>query len=161
MDSEAYRHHKIEPKILELLEVKWAMVQHPAATAQVLHELSDSDSIHILVRIAEHPKAHPDTLAKLASHSHPDVRAAVTENANTPMEVLTALVNDECLDVRYRLAENHQIPSAYLSALSNDQNPYVAYRAERTLARIEGASMVLNTLFNTSPPLAKQSRQSA
>ncbi|HEY9785602.1 MAG TPA: hypothetical protein V6D17_09395 [Candidatus Obscuribacterales bacterium] len=121
---------------------RWAMAVNPNTPAMVLAELIDDSPPHILERIAENPRTNAEALARLAVCEWPSVRAAVADNANTPKDIVFLLMRDESVDVRYSIAENHNMPAEVLFALSEDDNPYVAMRASRTLARIQGQNLL-------------------
>ncbi|HEY9790970.1 MAG TPA: hypothetical protein V6D22_11260 [Candidatus Obscuribacterales bacterium] len=105
-------------------------------------DLLAETSVTCLTRIAENSSIPPSMLEQLALHSHPAVREAVADNMNTPIDTLWVLSGDECAEVRYAIAENHNVPLAILSALSCDDNPYISTRAQSTINRLTGATLI-------------------
>ncbi|HEY9732429.1 MAG TPA: hypothetical protein V6C89_10985 [Drouetiella sp.] len=65
---------------------------------------------------------------------------AVAEEATASDEILWLLVEDENPDVRFCLAENYNIDQKMLQKLSEDENPYVAFRAQKTLVRLQSST---------------------
>jgi hypothetical protein len=63
----------------------------------------------------------------------------IGDHLTTSLEALMILTQDESADVRFALAENHNIDESVLNRLVDDTNPYVAYRAQKTLARLRTA----------------------
>ncbi|HEY9788127.1 MAG TPA: hypothetical protein V6D17_22250 [Candidatus Obscuribacterales bacterium] len=104
----------------------------------LLHE----SSANLLIKIAENMSTPPRVLEQLALSTDPDVRIALADNASTPYDVVRMLTKDENADVRYALAENHNLPRHILQLLIADENPFVSHRAQKTLNRLEGGSVV-------------------
>ena len=71
-----------------------------------------------------------------AESSANDLKIAAADQMGTPLAMLLLLAEDENADIRLALAENHNISRDVLLKLSEDENPYVAYRANKTLARL-------------------------
>lgn len=111
----------------------------------------------MLESIAINPNTPSSVLRKLAFHTEPDIRAAVAENCSTPTDALIQLVRDENPDVRYQLAENHHLPMNLLQELAQDDNPYVACRAQRTVRRIEEAT-IAKSAISTGRRLLKRNQ---
>jgi hypothetical protein len=72
-------------------------------------------------------------------------RMDIGDCENTPVEVLLMLAADEDPDVRFALAENHNIHESVLNMLAEDSHPYIAHRGQKTLARLKGPAMVMET----------------
>lgn len=96
----------------------------------------------ILMRLAENPRTPAKLLDSLAKQADCDIRIAVSENSNCPLETLYQLARDENADVRYALAENHNLPAEILQLLCEDENPYVNCRANKTLVRLQGSTLL-------------------
>ena len=144
-----------EPDSEEFARIRWVMAMNPNTPATVLHELAENGAPALLERIAEHPRAHPGTLTRLANHSTPEVRAAVGDNPNTPIEVLWQLAADESPDVRFSLAENPHTDYEILRHLFADDNPYVAYRAQKTLSRLQSDKLIPDQFIRIEAQLSK------
>lgn len=119
--------------------------QDSRSTGRMLAAIARHASSRALQRIAEHPDVPEDTLRELAVHPDADVRTAVAENRTCPPDLLLMLAKDENADVRYSLAENHSIPSEVLCALCEDDNPYVAFRAQKTVQRLNQTECEVRT----------------
>jgi hypothetical protein len=83
-------------------------------------------------------------LRHLASHANAELRTAVADHKNSPIDLLMFLADDKDADVRFAMAENHNNSLVVLQKLSSDLNPYVSCRAEKTLARLNLAPVILN-----------------
>ncbi len=127
-------------------------------SANLLSCLAKQASERVLIRLAEHPNIDASTLKDLAGHTCGSVRAAVAENPNTPREVLERLAADEDVDLRYSMAENHNLPLEILAILTEDSNPYVAYRAQKTMNRINPAPALVIELQSNHAPEQPQTR---
>jgi hypothetical protein len=117
--------------------------------ARLLAAVAREASTKSLQRIAEHPHTTPQTLRELACHPAAEVKLAVAENHNCPEDVLAVLSCDENLDVRYILAESYHVPKVILDHLAEDDNPYVAFRAQKTLQRLNQTDCEVRT-FNSA-----------
>lgn len=95
-----------------------------------------------LLYIAESSNTPIGVLRWLATHGDQDARIAVADNPNTPLDLMILLSKDECVDVRYAIAENHHAPPGVLHMLVFDDNPYVASRAQKTINRLSGGTVV-------------------
>ena len=95
-----------------------------------------------LRQAAEHPFTPSHVLHKLAKSKDITVRTAVADHANTSIETILFLTKDHSEDLRYALAENHNLDIQALKILSEDENPYVSHRAKKTLARLEGGTVL-------------------
>ena len=131
-----------ECKIASAKEVEWAAANNDMPKRVSPLEMLNETSVPCLTRIAENPSVPPTMLEQLALHPHASVREAVADNANTPLDTLWVLAGDHCADVRYAMAENHNTPELILSALCLDDNPYISSRAQSTINRIKGATLV-------------------
>jgi len=97
-------------------------------------------------------KKKTDILDGLNSRScNAQTRMDLGDSADTPLEALVLLTKDENADVRFALAENHNIHRSVLDLLVDDTNPYVAFRAKRTLARLEGAATKVMRVMSLAP----------
>ena len=106
---------------------------NPETSAEVLDELSNSDSYKVRKRVAENEKICLSTLFRLLFDNEPEVRLATLANSRSPEFFVEHLVNDTNDDVRYNLAENANLKLTYLKRLEQDENPYVRERARKTL----------------------------
>lgn len=126
----------------EFEAIRQQVASNPSTPPAVLAYLAKHGSPRVLERVAENPRTLPQSLEQLAQANGANVRAAVADNANTPLDVLTMLATDPDVDVRYRIAENPTVCEDTLKALSEDSNPYVSARANATLARVSGGTLV-------------------
>lgn len=84
-------------------------------------------------------------LEELAAHDDPEIRIAVADHPNSTPDLIWALAKDDNPDVRYAIAENHNTALDILEMLTSDDNPYVVHRAQRTLARLRGGTIITIT----------------
>ena len=77
----------------------------------------------------------------------------IGDHVATPLEVHLLLAVNEDPDVRFALAENHNVPESVLKMLVEDSNPYVAYRAQKTLAKLDVSGANLLPLVRVVPPV--------
>jgi hypothetical protein len=131
----------------EFRQIRRIIASNPNTPPGVLSYLAKIADSEILVRVAENPRTPLYTLERLARSPVADVRAAVADNLNVSPDILTILVADSDDDVRYHLADNPHMPEELLVALTEDSNPYVRYRAEATLMRVSGGSVVKGDFF--------------
>ena len=108
------------------------------------------------IEVAEHHDTSADALRELALHSDVGVRTAVADNQNTQLETVMQLAQDADLDLRYAIAENHNIDQIVLNMLAGDSNPFVAHRAKKTLARVQGTSTLPCLIVGVRPKLVKR-----
>lgn len=111
--------------------------------------------------VAEHPDTSIEALRELARHADVEVRIAVAEHRKTLLETVIVLAHDESVDLRYAMAENHNIHGDVLDILAHDDNPFVAHRAQKTLRRVRGASIVAFPAVSPRPLLILHQRKSS
>lgn len=126
----------------EYHRIRRIIATNPNTPASVLAYLAKHGNTDTLERVAENPRTPLSALEHLARSSFAHVRSAVAENINVSPDILTILGADDDVDVRYRLAENPHLPEELLVALTEDQNPYVRFRAETTLQRVAGGTVI-------------------
>jgi hypothetical protein len=91
----------------------------------------------VRARVAEHPRLPVERIFQFAADGSPEVRISISDNPSTPLALVEVLSQDDHPDVRYAIAENANTPLHLLKDLLNDENPYVAFRAGKTLQRME------------------------
>ena len=126
----------------EYNRIRRIIATNPNTPPSVLDYLARNGNKDTQVRVAENPRTPVSALEHLARSDSATVRSAVAENENVSPDILTILGADDDDDVRYQLAENPHLPEELLVALTEDQNPYVADRAEKTLNRIAGGTVI-------------------
>jgi hypothetical protein len=133
---------RFDEQVEEKTEVFYALARNPETSEEVLSYLVKIGDDRICEYVAINSRCPEATLVALANHRSASVRAALSENPCCPITVLYSLSQDEHPDVRFRLAENPNLPDSILQGLCQDENPFVAMRANKTLRKASGGTVV-------------------